>query len=344
MLNVSGIIYLGSRATMLDNAYFDLPEHIVFEILLRLSITSLSRFKCVCKHWYDVIESHDFREQHFELQHNSALFITVNYIGAAHYYQPKICSGKNLRIVKNVTMPVFNIRTFGPCRGLFLMCNGSDARARLGLFNLATKAFRLLPRPKMPHNISDSQGFITYGLGWCPHTNDYKVVCLLYRHQAALIYRLSTDSWQLLDSPTLPNLDEVLIFSLPWWNIHINGFCYWLPVFQEPPRLLVSFDVVCEVFKTILLPPDVTDVKKGRTLSRYYDSLALLAAEKGGVEVWVLQQERQQQHYFWTKIFNCRHTFEKIRACGIWNNTHILLKKCMLHPSRPNAQQLVAYI
>lgn len=42
-----------------------IPEEILFEILLRLPVKSLCRFRCVSKHWCSIISDPDFADAHF---------------------------------------------------------------------------------------------------------------------------------------------------------------------------------------------------------------------------------------------------------------------------------------
>ncbi|KAK4722098.1 hypothetical protein R3W88_012331 [Solanum pinnatisectum] len=46
------------------------PENMVVDILSRLPVESLLRFKCVCKHWYGLIKSASFKEKHFHQKNN----------------------------------------------------------------------------------------------------------------------------------------------------------------------------------------------------------------------------------------------------------------------------------
>ena len=58
----------------------DLPEEVMLEILLRLPVKSLLRFKSVCKHWLSLISDPNFAKLHFErssTSHTHRILYTV---------------------------------------------------------------------------------------------------------------------------------------------------------------------------------------------------------------------------------------------------------------------------
>ncbi|XP_019173850.1 PREDICTED: putative F-box protein At5g52610 [Ipomoea nil] len=137
-----------------------------------------------------------------------------------------------------------------------------------------------------------------YGLGWDPSRDEYKVVFFDYDGLGGLtdqlnsdslvvaVYSLKSDSWKLLDSPP-PKLRSRCIKNSKDWNIHINGFCYWLTSYGHHPSL-VSFDVARERFGMVTLPPKVMNGNH-TVLSTYYNSPALLYWRRYEVmEIWVL--------------------------------------------------------
>jgi len=45
----------------------DLPQNLIIQILLRLPVKYLIRFKCVCKLWFSLISNPHFANSHFQL-------------------------------------------------------------------------------------------------------------------------------------------------------------------------------------------------------------------------------------------------------------------------------------
>jgi hypothetical protein len=44
-----------------------LPSELIVEILLRLPVKSLIRFKSICKPWFSLISQHNFANSHFQI-------------------------------------------------------------------------------------------------------------------------------------------------------------------------------------------------------------------------------------------------------------------------------------
>ncbi|RXH90692.1 hypothetical protein DVH24_035456 [Malus domestica] len=69
---------------LLERRRKHIPEEILFEILVRLPVKSLLRFRCVCKSWNTLISSPDFRNAHLEKNimrdsYDYVLIRTANY-------------------------------------------------------------------------------------------------------------------------------------------------------------------------------------------------------------------------------------------------------------------------
>lgn len=63
-------------------AYQNLPEDVIIEILLRLPVNSLLKFKSVCRNWYSLIKSPNFIRKH--MNHRPTNLLVV------HHYNPPI--------------------------------------------------------------------------------------------------------------------------------------------------------------------------------------------------------------------------------------------------------------
>ena len=57
-----------------------MPEDLLIDILARLPVKSLQRFKCVCKYWYALIGSPDFISNHYHNCNNRAMLLVLRYV------------------------------------------------------------------------------------------------------------------------------------------------------------------------------------------------------------------------------------------------------------------------
>lgn len=52
----------------MEEVGYDMPEEVVIEILLRLPVKSLMRFRCICKFWCSLTEDLSFITKHLKHQ------------------------------------------------------------------------------------------------------------------------------------------------------------------------------------------------------------------------------------------------------------------------------------
>lgn len=148
-----------------------------------------------------------------------------------------------------------------------LFCCISDVKQEIGLWNFATRHYKILPKIK-PDSFWTIYGV---GLGMDPKINCSKLVCAMaiaeYDHNDVLkssdsnqvaIYSFDTNSWRDFQSLELSKYKfEVGDTSKGRYQ---NGACYWLvkPRFEikHPDyKVILSFELSNEVFQEIQ-PPD----------------------------------------------------------------------------------------
>ncbi|XP_074285907.1 F-box only protein 8-like [Silene latifolia] len=256
-----------------------LPDDILEEILVRLPVKYLLRWKCVCKHWYNLIGDYDFAKKHYHFQyvmlgaHNDAgpLFLDSpsQVSKPAEFY---LLSKDGVDdVVLDITSDFSSVipPTFGndfELHNQFLRCIGvmngviglQWGRTRLALWNPATREFKDVARwPVIPDNKAAEQ-FCGEILGFVfdQQSNDFKILGLInfdggddvstiYEFH---LYSLKSNSWKRIekgpsDRPSLLYSDRDACLN--------NGVYYWLKCtdvncFQN---LILSFDFKSENFK-----------------------------------------------------------------------------------------------
>ncbi|CAI9777383.1 unnamed protein product [Fraxinus pennsylvanica] len=208
----------------------EVPEDLLIEILLRLSVKSLIRFRCVSKTWRDLIKSTKFSAMHFECDKDEIVLI-YRYVQKENQHVISLHSNDDSlsQVSTDVRIPYFDARTYlqilGPCNGLICITNYET----IVLCNPVLQEFYLLPdRPfPCPHGFRPME--LGLGFGFDPCTNDYKVFrmseivnedddeywsidCLKYE-----IYNLSTNSWREIDAAA-PRVS-----TFPCFELFFNG-------------------------------------------------------------------------------------------------------------------------
>jgi F-box interacting protein len=305
----------------------DLPEDLLMEILSRLPVKSLMRCKCVSKSWYALVTNPSFITKHLKISHN------VNR-GAAILRRGDGLDQRRLSMLSNETLEVSAdvdlskwfqdevsmVSMFGPCNGILcLSCALWKKRDydRLVLWNPATRESKILPPIHRQLDMPDLTS--TFGFGFDPKTNDYKVVRIMnfrFRYCEVQVYHLSTNSWRVIGSSPDPSL----FIKLPRFPSCLNGVHYWWACegedyFDEGPRHFIAFDMSNEVFQELLPPPFERVSTWTEDVAVINDSVTLILPcgieSKEWVGIWVLNECGVEMT--WTKIF----TIPEIP--GVWD-------------------------
>lgn len=280
----------------------DLSEDVILEILLRLPVKTLVRFKCVCKQWYTIIESQSFIKQHFGQRSNQERLLVRHYkcnedLHAYALFLDDVCSG--FEEPAHLQMPNLIFELLGPVNGVFCLVGQSRD---LALLNPATR--QLKPLPELPEVIVEPHLLFldnVLGFGLDLLSGDYKVISIWYFwnksnnaldcHPIVFVYNLGSDSWR--------NLEDVGCFKSSYsacrslCNTYLNGVYYWDMEFSNTNvAAILAFDMTTEKFQEIQVP-DCLKSKIGH-LTIHGDSIALLSyqLERADVcEVWVMEME-----------------------------------------------------
>ncbi|KAL3636148.1 hypothetical protein CASFOL_020695 [Castilleja foliolosa] len=194
-----------------DRETLNLPPEIIIEILARLPVKSLLKFRCVSKSWLTLISSPQFIKTHLKISTQTPnlstyrLMLTIcNPDFDLIHCSVQSLMFADLTVAHNIDYPKKNphcaVWIVGSCNGL--LCIAID-ESDMYLWNPTTRATRKLP----PVAVKLRQGFYyIWGFGYDELSDDYKVVgifCVfgnegLYE-SVVKIYSLKADSWKSID-------------------------------------------------------------------------------------------------------------------------------------------------
>ncbi|XP_022764574.1 putative F-box protein At1g32420 [Durio zibethinus] len=319
----------------------DWPVDILTEILLKLPVKSILRFKCVAKTWCDLFQNPSFVSQHLSIsKKNKRLLVYYhddnndNIVMRLFVYQTLV-SYHDLHQQLPSHIADLYVLTFCVYNGLFCLCDHKNSR--ITLWNPATREFKILPEcnQNIPPKVETYIHILGFGLD--PLSNDYKVIYMrdyldLEKNMAGpthyAVYRMSTDSWRVLNEEDVQFFQDLSIcYSSN--NACVNGVYYWnvFKFVEHGPSFIdnkiLAFYLGTEVFQLIESPcPE----SPGKLLPLHDDLISLWYIEMTdrdlrSNEVWVLNDDGH-----WTKLLKIEPHFVVQRTFGFWKNGKVFLE------------------
>ncbi|XP_057436221.1 putative F-box/kelch-repeat protein At3g17570 isoform X2 [Lotus japonicus] len=120
-------------STKNPSLFRNLPEDLIPQILVRLPVRSLLRFKSVCKSWRSLISDPKFGKSHFDLAASPthrcltlAHGSEIESIDVDASLQNSESSVVNLKFPPSLSRPYNPVEFFGSCRGFVLVAYDQD--------------------------------------------------------------------------------------------------------------------------------------------------------------------------------------------------------------------------
>ncbi|XP_047308328.1 F-box/kelch-repeat protein At3g23880-like [Impatiens glandulifera] len=253
---------------------------ILEEILSRLPVKSILRFRSVCRAWLKKIDSPEFVQQQLCCSASLScrngtgplLFERRNF--EIQNFTLPLLRCDTLLVEKEVKIPLglavrtpFNrISVIGSCNGLVaisvipLKLSDMDW---LVIWNPATKHYSELPKPSI-----STRELLYYGFVYLSSENDYKIIRLVSPGLWGVlegdisikmeVYSMKLDSWRKLDTKVAMvhigygmRHDICIGQLIQSPGVNVNGVLHW--IFFGTVSIL-SFDMVNEVFNVIQIP------------------------------------------------------------------------------------------
>ncbi|XP_059450867.1 F-box protein CPR1-like [Corylus avellana] len=284
-----------------------LPEDLLREILLRLPVKHLVRFRSVSKSWSALLKSRDFTTTHLNRSANHGCHLLV-YGLRDKRDSLSLISGKALDVAVKIKTPEKGM-VMGSCNGLVCLYNG---KKNITLWNPATREHKILPTLGIDPNSPNTLG-IDDIVGFGYHLNDYKVVRILYFDDEPSdsaqveVYSTSTGCWRVFDA-IVPCVirklnSSVILKGVPYWI-----GCYFTSNIRYRESV-VYFDMGKEVFRHVHTPSaaEGSYCTYGKKLGVLNESLAIICNHcttvSNFVDIWVMMKDDDGvDHERWIKV------------------------------------------
>lgn len=228
---------------------WSIPKDILeAEILCRLSIKSLLRFKCVSKEWHCLISDPKFalyrQKKQGEIDNNNTIHQRVLVLAISpDRLQSLHCLTRCITEL-NFNFP-FESRPnviIGSCNGL--VCMSLHGCKDFFIYNPSTRAHKKLPDP----DISLGSPYL-YGFGYDSCTDDYKVLAVSCLRVLLKVFSMKAFSWRDVHY----NLGVKLFYGTesPPKGCLFNGALHWLVSgfhFGSQDPVIIAFDLAKEKF------------------------------------------------------------------------------------------------
>ncbi|XP_050210891.1 F-box/kelch-repeat protein At3g06240-like [Mercurialis annua] len=285
-----------------------LCEEVVAEILKRLPVKSLLKFKCVCRSWYALITNPIFISLHLAhtTESNKTLSLVKKYCYSKTPQFVLHCDDDSFSEYKQLDLPSFNecgndIWVVGSCNGL--VCLFDRKFKRVTVWNPATGEFIATSLIGICKGLYDFLGF-----GFDRKNNAYKVVRIVFSLRddtasppVAEIFQPGSDSWK-----TIPIKN--LHYDFRGSRVHWNGVFHWFTKRHNGrKKTIATFDLSNEAFQEMMLPHMLATIDNSYiSLTVYCQSLAAIHYEdwtwntsSSKCSIWVMKEYGEAES--WTK-------------------------------------------
>ncbi|OVA05242.1 F-box domain [Macleaya cordata] len=245
------------------------------EILSRLPVKSLMRFKCVCKRWQSLIQDHSFVDLHLtQSQRRPDLLIAVPGEDVVRFFSAED-TFEGGAAIHRIEIPSWGHGALGSINGL--ICFVDLLEPATCIYNLSTREKTpwiktSVKREKIRLGFDYRQEGPVFGFGFDPATKEHKVICMweIFRFTTKPSYELIGGTAEKIckvltvGKNTWRRIDDVPPYMLRGRAIYANGSIYRRNAglrFLECPEfeVIVAFDVGSEKFRSIPIPNFIVD-------------------------------------------------------------------------------------
>lgn len=285
-----------------------LPHEMIDEILCRVPVKPLLRFRCVSKGWCSLIDSNAFAKK--QLKNTLACNAGVGLMIVKHGDDRKFYlagfdslddeSADLLEIDDPLKSFLSDAQIMGACNGL--ICVFKNKRKDIFVLNPTTRNSRKIAGVpiEFPSLFSTIEKRIC-GFGYDEVSDDFKVVmiaeCYVQFHGLiAMVYSLKTDAWtRIQDVPS--NIRFINMRGL-----FASGCLHWMAIDDRTngKEVIVGFDLELQQFKDVPFPPiEPTRAKfSERILDDVGEYVSILDCLDLQTDVWLMNNHGAETTWY----------------------------------------------
>ncbi|KAJ1410227.1 Galactose oxidase/kelch, beta-propeller [Sesbania bispinosa] len=310
-----------------------LPYDIIINVLQRVPVKSLIRFKCVAKDWAKLLETPYFIEQHLHHSSHNNLYLLLQ----CALPSPSILIGPDFKFHKPPQFTSPPGRIIGSCNGL-LCLRHTEQPPMLSLWNPATRQVKHVPETLIDVKTNSYH----VGFGFSPLVNDYKMLRIsvfdedqfLSPYEAmvnrAEVYSLTTGSWKEIDAS---NLQSLYLVTNP---VTVNGAIFWHAISSYYGYgFVVSFDIGEEAFTLLEAPPPPSHAYS-ISLAVYNHKIAVIhhcmvivgQVMSFSIDLWALEvEDTHPSGESWVKKYSVGPSSRILFPLNVWGDKIVFWKK-----------------
>ncbi len=334
-----------------------IPQDIAFEILLRLPVKSLLRFKSAGKSWLALITSKDFVEAYHkranircaQIESPGSAFISLYTMD---------CDASNCEVVE-LDNDTFNANILGSCNGLLLI-EANDDQDYLLWNPTLNKCMKIAYNPSLKGLEIEYEFFIS-GLGYSSTIDDYKAIVAtkyvsppcgpcsplrefenIYEAISIFVYNFKHNSWSTMDGEKFP---YTFYSSTRSVGVTLNGAPHWVVrrCMLRTEYVIVYFDLVKEKFREVQLPNWLPVYAKFE-LGILEGCLCITHNSKGSSETWAMREYGVKES--WSKLFVISQSFGSLIPMCFTRNGDVTMvvngRKLIIFNLKENTQRLIS--
>ncbi|XP_058198239.1 F-box/kelch-repeat protein At3g06240-like [Rhododendron vialii] len=231
-----------------------IPQEILTDILSRLPVKSLCRFKCVSPSWNSLISDPYFAKTHLNRTKTQNIVISSSlnlYSIDVHNANPTATNLDFPTLEQHVANK--RVKGWSSCDGLLLVPYIDNSNFLL--LNPSTSERKELPALPFALDPVGTSSY-AYGVGYNSSTDDYNVVMLSCNHTGSVqskisivdVYSLKTNAWR-----RIQHTPYVVGTSCFCGGVFLNGCLHWL-CWRTGSYAICAFNLLDQIFREVPMP------------------------------------------------------------------------------------------